>query len=41
LLGWISGLLGSYGSLVIVLGVIGIEWLMLYYMYKNKIFLKV
>jgi len=41
LLGSFAGLMGSYGQVVIISGVIAIEWLLLYYLYKNKIFLRV
>ena len=41
LLGWIANPLGDFGQVIIVLGVIAIEWLLLYYLYKNKIFLRV
>ncbi|MCF8225324.1 MAG: DUF5009 domain-containing protein [Bacteroidales bacterium] len=38
LLGWLST---SWGSWVTITGVIVIEWLLLYYLYKKKIFLRV
>ena len=41
LLGWLENPLGDYGQVIIILGVIAIEWLMLFYLYKNKIFLRV
>lgn len=41
LLGWIGTPLGDSGQVIIILGVITLEWLFLYYLYKNKIFLKV
>ena len=41
LLGWIANPLGDYGQVIIILGVIAIEWLLLYYLYKKKIFLRV
>ena len=40
LLGWTS-FLGEYGSVIIAIGVIALEWLILYYLYKKKIFLRV
>ncbi len=41
LLGWLSKPAGDFGSVVIITGVIITEWLFLYYLYKNKIFLRV
>jgi predicted acyltransferase len=41
LLGWISKPMGIHGSVLIILGVIIIEWLILYYLFKSKVFLKV
>ena len=41
LLGSFAAILGTYGEVLIVLGVIAVEWLFLYYLYKNKIFLRV
>jgi len=41
LLGWIANPIGDYGKVIIVIGVIAIEWLFLYYLYKKKIFLRV
>ena len=41
LLGWIANPLGNFGDVVIVSGVLAIEWIFLYYLYKNKIFLRV
>jgi predicted acyltransferase len=41
LLGSFAAILGSYGEVLIVVGVISIEWAFLYYLYKNKIFLRV
>jgi predicted acyltransferase len=40
-LGSLSKLMGAYGDVLIVSGVIALEWSMLYYLYKNNIFLKV
>jgi len=40
-LGWIAHPAGAFGAVIIALGVIAIEWLLLYYLYKNKIFLRV
>lgn len=41
LLGWIGMPLGDAGQVIIILGVIALEWYFLYYLYKNKIFLRV
>ena len=41
LLGWLSKPVGDFAPVVIMTGVIIIEWLFLYYLYKNKIFLRV
>lgn len=41
LLGWLSKPAGDFGSVIIITGVIITEWLFLYYLYKNKIFLRV
>lgn len=41
LLGWLGTPLGDFGQVVIILGVIAIEWWFLHYLYKNKIFLRV
>ncbi len=41
LTGWIAKPLGDNGEIIIILGVIAIEWLLLNYLYKNKIFFKV
>ncbi len=40
-LGSITQLLGNYGDIILITGVITIKWLFLYYLFKNKIFLKV
>jgi len=40
-LGWIATPIGLYGAVIIALGAIAVEWLLLYYLYKNKIFLRV
>lgn len=37
-LGWLGG---AWGEWVIIAGAVTIEWLFLYYLYKNKIFLRV
>ncbi len=37
-LGWLAG---PWGNWVIILGAITVEWLLLYYLYRNKIFLRV
>ncbi|HAZ04375.1 MAG TPA: hypothetical protein DCY97_19730 [Marinilabiliales bacterium] len=39
--GWIINPLGDAGKLVHVAGYLAGEWLLLYYMYKKKIFIKV
>ncbi|MBT3382950.1 MAG: DUF5009 domain-containing protein [Prolixibacteraceae bacterium] len=41
LLGWIANPLGNFSDVIIVSGVLAIEWILLFYLYKNKIFLKV
>ncbi len=41
LLGWLSGPAGDFGIAIIIAGAIALKWLFLYYLYKNKIFLKV
>lgn len=41
LLNSFAALSGDYGNVLIVIGVIATEWAFLYYLYKNKIFLKV
>ncbi len=41
LLGWIAIPSGNFGEVIIVTGMISIEWIFLYYLYKNKIFLRV
>ena len=41
LLGSFASLLGNFGEVLIIVGVIFIEWIFLYYLYKNKIFLRV
>jgi predicted acyltransferase len=41
LFGGLARLSGAAGSLVIVAGIIALEWLALYFLYKQKIFLKV
>jgi len=41
LLGWIANPMGIFGDVIIVSGVLAIEWMLLYYLYKNKIFLRV
>lgn len=40
LFGW-TGFMGEYGTVIIAIGVIVLEWLMLYYFFKKKIFLRV
>ncbi len=39
--GWIANPLGESGDLVLILGRLAVAWLILYYMYKKKIFLRV
>lgn len=41
LLGWLSKPAGNFGPVIIITGMIAVEWLFLYYLYKNKIFLRV
>ena len=41
LLGWIASPLSEFGPVVIITGLIIAEWFFLYYLYKNKIFLRV
>ena len=41
LLGFIAGPSGVYGDVILQLGVISLEWIILYYLYKNKIFLRI
>lgn len=41
LLGWLANPAGDFGPVVIITGMIIVEWLFLYYLYKNKIFLRV
>ena len=41
LLGWIAKPAGDWGQVIIIIGMITVEWLFLYYLYKNKIFLRV
>ena len=41
LLGWLTKPAGDFGPVVIFTGMIIAEWLFLYYLYKNKIFLRV
>lgn len=40
-LGWIANPMGNFGEVIIVAGVVAVEWFFLYYLYKNKIFLRV
>lgn len=39
--GWLANPAGLYGPVIITIGAIAVEWLLLYYLYKNKIFLRV
>ena len=41
LLGWLANPMEAFGPVIIVVGLIIAEWLFLYYLYKNKIFLRV
>lgn len=41
LLGWLANPMAAFGPVIIVVGLIIAEWLFLYYLYKNKIFLRV
>ena len=41
LFGWLAKLTGEFSQVVIISGVIFLEWLFLYFLYKKKIFLKV
>ncbi len=41
LLGFLAGPTAIYSDVILIIGMIAIEWLLLYYLYKNKIFLKV
>ncbi len=41
LFGWLANLSGEFSKVIIVLGVIYLEWLSLHFLYKKKIFLKV
>ncbi|MCF6356958.1 MAG: DUF5009 domain-containing protein [Draconibacterium sp.] len=41
LLGWLANPAGNFGDVIITVGVITLEWFFLYYLYKNKIFLRV
>jgi len=40
-LGFIANPMGDFGQVIIILGSICFEWAILYYLYKNKIFLRV
>jgi predicted acyltransferase len=40
-IGWIAKPMGGFGGLIIAVGVLTGIWLLLYYMYKNNIFIKV
>lgn len=40
-LGFLAKATGDYGDAILAIGVITLEWLFLYYLYKNKIFLRV
>ena len=41
LLGWLEAPAGDYGKAIIVAGALAIKWLMLYVLYKNRVFLRV
>jgi len=40
-LGFLANATDDYGQAILAIGVIALEWLFLYYLYKNKIFLRV
>ncbi len=40
-LGFLAKPMGDFGEVIIILGSIAFEWFILYYLYKNKIFLRV
>jgi hypothetical protein len=39
--GWLALPLGENGQLLLIIGGLALVWLLLYYMYKKKIFLRV
>ena len=39
--GWLVNLTGEAGKIITLTGIIFLEWLLLYYMFRKKIFLKV
>jgi len=41
ILGWISIEMREFGDLILIIGVLILNWLLLYYMYRKKIFLRV
>jgi predicted acyltransferase len=41
LLGWIAKPADNFGPLILITGMIIVEWLFLYYLYKRNIFLRV
>lgn len=41
LLGWLATPVGDFGGMILVAGSIVLEWICLYHLYKNKIFLRV
>ncbi len=41
LLGWLSKPAGNFGEIIIEAGVLALEWLFLYHLYRHKIFLRV
>ncbi len=41
LFGWMAVPAGNFGDVIITVGVITLEWFFLYYLFKNKIFLRV
>jgi predicted acyltransferase len=41
LMGWLAKPMGEYGELLLIAGNLLVVWLVLYYMYKKKIFLRV
>jgi predicted acyltransferase len=41
LLGGVARYSGSFGPAVVPIGTVAIEWLLLYHLYRNRIFLRV
>jgi predicted acyltransferase len=40
-IGWLAKPLGENGEIILALGSMAVVWLVLYFMYKKKIFLRV